>query len=230
METSLHRELKLLYAGRQARNEVALDGYRIDAIARGRLFEIQHGAWGRSATRSARCSVAPRYRRQADHRRQGARQEGRQGRRGPLSPREPQAGQILDLFDELVHFTNVFPHAGLTLEVLLVRWKNRAIRATAGGGDGGPNDHEVEDQRLVAIHGQHRFRTAADLARLVRDARCPRRSTRATWPSRLASVAGRAQRIVYCLHRMGAMRSGGQGRQRPAVCVHKTLDGHIIGW
>ncbi len=55
METSLHRELKRLYAGREARNEVSLDGYRIDAVARGRLFEIQHGAAARSATRSARC-------------------------------------------------------------------------------------------------------------------------------------------------------------------------------
>ena len=35
METSLHRELKLLYAGRKAQYEVSLAGYRIDAIARG---------------------------------------------------------------------------------------------------------------------------------------------------------------------------------------------------
>src|SRR5271157_4768736 len=46
METSLHRELKLLYAGRQARYEVSLAGNRIDAIARGRLIEIQHGSLG----------------------------------------------------------------------------------------------------------------------------------------------------------------------------------------
>ena len=46
METSLHRELKLLYAGRQAQSEVSLDGYRIDAVARGRLIEIQHGSLG----------------------------------------------------------------------------------------------------------------------------------------------------------------------------------------
>ena len=46
METSLHRELKLLYAGRKAQYEVSLAGYRIDAIARGRLIEIQHGSLG----------------------------------------------------------------------------------------------------------------------------------------------------------------------------------------
>ena len=44
METSLHRELKLLYAGQQARFEVPVDGYRVDAISRGRLIEIQHGS------------------------------------------------------------------------------------------------------------------------------------------------------------------------------------------
>ena len=46
METSLHRELKLLYAGPRAQYEVSLEGYRIDAVARGRLIEIQHGSLG----------------------------------------------------------------------------------------------------------------------------------------------------------------------------------------
>ena len=32
METSLHRELKSLYAGDDAQTEVVLDSYRIDAV------------------------------------------------------------------------------------------------------------------------------------------------------------------------------------------------------
>ena len=43
METSLHRDLKKLYAGADAQFEVALGDYRIDVTSGGRLVEIQHG-------------------------------------------------------------------------------------------------------------------------------------------------------------------------------------------
>ena len=44
METSLHRDLKTLYAGADARFEASLDGYRIDVMSGGRLVEIQHAS------------------------------------------------------------------------------------------------------------------------------------------------------------------------------------------
>lgn len=44
METSLHRQLKQIYAGEAAQVEVRLAGYRIDAVADGELVEIQHGS------------------------------------------------------------------------------------------------------------------------------------------------------------------------------------------
>ncbi len=44
METSLHRQLKQLYAAGDARQEVVLEQYRIDVVVDGRLIEIQHGA------------------------------------------------------------------------------------------------------------------------------------------------------------------------------------------
>ena len=45
METSLHRELKRIYAGDGARTEVRRSSsYRIDAVRDGRLIEIQHGS------------------------------------------------------------------------------------------------------------------------------------------------------------------------------------------
>ncbi len=44
METSLHRELKTLFAGAEARVEVPLGSFRIDAVAGDELIEIQHGS------------------------------------------------------------------------------------------------------------------------------------------------------------------------------------------
>ena len=44
MESSLHRQLKMLYGGPAADVEVQVDGYRIDAVVRGKLFEIQQAS------------------------------------------------------------------------------------------------------------------------------------------------------------------------------------------
>lgn len=44
METSLHRQLKALYCAEASRQEVRVDGFRIDAVDRGRLIEIQQAS------------------------------------------------------------------------------------------------------------------------------------------------------------------------------------------
>ncbi len=44
METSLHRQLKAIYAGADGQQEVVCDGYRIDAVRGAELIEIQHGS------------------------------------------------------------------------------------------------------------------------------------------------------------------------------------------
>lgn len=44
METSLHRDLKTVYADQDAQFEVPLGQYRIDVVNGCELVEIQHGA------------------------------------------------------------------------------------------------------------------------------------------------------------------------------------------
>jgi len=210
METSLHHELKLLYAGRQARFEVSLAGYRIDAIARGRLIEIQHGSLGairdkvRTLLESHRVTIVKPIIAAKILVKKAAKGGEVLARR--LSPKR---GQLLDLFDEMVHFTSIFPHRGLTLEVLLVEVEESRYPGHGRRRRWREDDHEVEDQRLVAIRGKHRLRTAADLARLVR---CPLPSPFHT--AHLAESLGvrrwSAQRIVYCLQRMGSLRQVGK--------------------
>jgi hypothetical protein len=205
METSLHHELKLLYAGRRAQYEVALEGYRIDAVARGRLIEVQHGALGairdkvRTLLESHRVTIVKPIIASKTLVKKAAKGGEVLSRRT-----SPKRGQILDLFDELVHFSNVFPHRRLTLEVLLVDVEESRYPGHGRRRRWRTDDHEVEDQRLVAIHHKHRLRTAADLARLVR---CPLPTPFHT--AHLAESLGvrrwSAQRIVYCLQRMGSL-------------------------
>jgi hypothetical protein len=215
METSLHRELKLLYAGRGAQFEVNVGDYRVDAIARGRLIEVQHGALGAIRDKVQDllaehrvCVVKPIVVRKTIVKQSG------QG--GPVIERRlsPKRGQLLDLFDELVHFTRVFPHRRLTLEVLLVEIEEWRYPGHGRRRRWRQNDHQVEDQKLVAIQQRHRLRTAADLAALVA---CP--LPRPFHTGHLAESLGVkrwvAQRIVYCLDRMGVVRQvGKQGNAR----------------
>ena len=135
---------------------------------------------------------------------------------GPVTGRRmsPKRGTLLDLFDELVHFTRVFPHKRLTLEVPLVdieEWRypghGRRRRWRVA-------DFQIEDQRLVAVHATHRFQTAADLARLIKNP-VPQPFHTGHLAESLQVHRWMAQRIVYCFRQTGAVREvGKQGNTR----------------
>jgi hypothetical protein len=187
-----------------------LGKYRIDVVCGGRLVEIQHGSLAairdkvRALLGENRVTVVkPIVVRKLLVKRDA---EG-----GPVRTRRlsPKRGRVLDLFDELVYFTRVFPHRRLTLEVPLVdieewrypghgrrrRWRER--------------DHQVEDQKLVAVREVHRLRTARDLARLV-PCKLPRRFHTGHLAEGLAVERWVAQRIAYCFRKMGAVRNVGK--------------------
>ncbi len=210
METSLHRDLKSFYAKEEAQFEVPVGRYRIDVVTGGRLVEVQHGSL--SAIRDKVRSLL------GDHEvivvkpivvrkqlvklsRKGGRVQGRR-----LSPKR---GRLLDLFDELVHFTRAFPHPRLTLEVPLIDVEELRYPGHGRRRRWRADDFQVEDQRLLEVHETHTFRTAADLARLVPDGLPNPFDT-----SHLAKALGAdrwiAQRIAYCFRNMGAVEQAGK--------------------
>jgi hypothetical protein len=215
METSLHRELKRLCAGDDAQLEVRLGKYRIDAVVGGELIEVQLGTLAAIRDKVRQLLASHRVRivkpivvskRLIYHRRRG----GRIVRRRNSS----KHGGLLDLFDELIHFTSVFPHPRLTLDVVLVEVEEHRYPGHGRRRWRRANDFLVEDQKLLAIESQHRLQTAADLAALVN---CPLPTPFHT--GHLAAGLGierfMAQRIAYCLRRTGAAEV--VGKQRNAV-------------
>ena len=210
METSLHRELKRIYAGADAQSEVRHGKYRIDVVDGDELVEIQHGSLAAirdkvrelletHAVRVVKPIVASKL------------LVKRSRKQGPVAERRrsPKQGTLFSLFDELVYFTKVFPHPRLTLEVVLVdveewRYPGRGRRRRYR-----KNDFVIEDQKLCQVLSTHRFRTAADLAALV-----PTHLPAPFHSGQLADALGVlrpvAQRIAYCFRETGAARLVGK--------------------
>lgn len=215
METALHRQLKAIYAGDAAPQEVPCDGYRIDVVSGDELVEIQHGGLAAIRTKVARLLEQHKVRvvkpivvrkQLVKLDRPGGRVVGRRA--------SPKQGSSLDLFHELVYFTRVFPHPRLTLDVPLVvveEWRHPGHGRRRRWRE---NDHEVEDQRLVEVEDVLTFRLASDLWRIL-PANLPRPFDSGDL-AQLASIPRWvAQRVVYCLRHMGAaLEVGKRGNAR----------------
>lgn len=210
METSLHRSLKQIYAGEGAATEVRLGGYRIDAVVGKRLIEVQHGSLSSisrkilALVQSHRVLVVKPIVMRKLLIKQPYRGAGDGERR--LSPRQ---GSLLDLFEELVYFTRVFPHKKLVLETPLVEIEEWRYPGHGRRRRWRKNDFEVEDQKLVSIHGCTTLKTAADLWTLLGEVRPETFDTKQLADS-LGVRRHIAQRIAYCLDKMGAAKQVGK--------------------
>ena len=210
METSLHRELKAIYAGDDHRQEIACAGYRIDAIRRGQLIEVQHGSLAAIRDKVGRLLENHRVRvvKPLVARKLLVK---RSKRRGEVVSRRysPKRCQWTDLFDELVYFVNVFPHKRLVLEAALIEveeWRYPGHGRRRRRRDG---DFQVEDQKLLRVVETRQFKRASDLCKLMPDD-LPATFHTGHLAEGLAIGRWMAQRMAYCLRKTGAIRVVGK--------------------
>jgi hypothetical protein len=210
VETSLHRELKAFYCDDDAGREVLVRGFRIDAVVEGTLVEIQQASLAalRKKTRSllethtvvvvkplSALKTIVRLKR----------------RNGPVASRRtsPRHESMYDIFQDLVHFVDVFPHPRLTLEVLLTEQEETRIPKRKRWFRS--KDHVVADRRLVAIRSRRAFRTAADLAQLL-PAGLEQHFTTADISGLAKIPRWLAQKMAYCLRQTGGITIAGKRR------------------
>ena len=234
MESSLHRELKQRYAAVPEHTEVVVDGFRIDAVVRKRLIEIQHSSLVsirdkvRTLLRQYHVTVV----KPIVHRKHLVKWNAD----GDLLDRRwsPKTGSLLEAFHELVYFTRVFPHRRLRLELPWVdveEWRGpprgRARRRRWA------KNYQVQDQHLRNIITTITLRRPEDLWKLIethqQTAAAGAASSDRGLPnpfhsgdlSRVLQVdRWVATRIAYCLRECGA--ASVVGKQRNAWLYRRS--------
>jgi len=220
METTLHRQLKAHYAPDGALVERQVGRYRIDVIHGDELIEIQLGSL--SAIRDKIAALVKQHQVRVVKPIVARKYLVKQKRAGgPVVSRRrsPKQGTLLDLFDELVHFTRVYPHPRLVLEVALVEIEEWRYPGHGRRRRWRRNDHQVEDQRLVSVLGVETFRTAADLCRML-PPKLPRPFHTGHIAAGLQVQRWIAQRMAYCLRETGAIKT--VGKERGAWLYRRT--------
>jgi len=212
METSLHQQLKEMYAGKGARIEVPLENYRIDVVRGDQLVEIQHGSLAaiRDKIRKLLKDHSVLVVKPLIVRKQLVKTKSRGG---PVVSRRlsPKRGDIFDLFGELVYFTRVFPHENLTLEAPLVEIEEWRYPGHGRRRRRRENDFQIEDQKLLNVENTYRFQTTIDLLRLIPKG-LPKQFHTGHLAKLLRTDRWIAQRIAYCLRETGAtVQKGKQG-------------------
>lgn len=212
METSLHRQLKLHYAASPEQTEVTMDGFRIDAIgAAGELIEIQHAGLGalRDKTRRllARSKHSLRIIKPIVARKRLVTLHKPEGKvlRSRMSPKR---SELLDLFQDLVHFSNVFPMKRLTLEFVLIEAEE--IRIDRKNPRRRGKQYVSLDQQLIAVGESIEFSTARDLLKILPFELLPSPFDTAHLAAVLQRPRWFAQKVSYCLRETGVAKVAGK--------------------
>lgn len=229
METSLHRDLKLHYAVDEYATEVEVDGFRIDAISTdGALIEVQHASL--AALRSKTEKLLSKRRNRVTIVkpiivRKRVTTLAKVGGEVIRSRMSPCRGDLLDVFEDLVHFSTVFPKRRLTLELALIEMEEIRIDRTRPTRRG--KRYKTVDQRLVSVHGCTQLSSKSDLLDMLPLEHLPNPFDTAE----LAAAIGRkrwfAQKVAYCLRKTGAAKMvGKRGNSQlykvPPSAIRKT--------
>ncbi len=210
METSLHQQLKTHYASKNGQVEVPLGRYRIDVVRGEQLIEIQHGSLSaiRDKVKNLLKNHCVTVIKPIVARKKIVKLDAKQGNITG-SRFSPKKKTLLNLFDEFVYFTNVFPHPNLTLEVPLVEIEEIRYPGHGRRRRWRKNDFVVQDQRLVKVGKTKKFKAAKDLARLI-----PRKVGKTFHTGDVARTMdinrSDAQRMMYCLRKIDGVHTVGK--------------------
>lgn len=213
MERTLHHQLKRFYAEDESCTEVVMGRFRIDAVRNDELIEIQCASL--SAIRDKCQELLKRHRlrvvKPIVYRTRITKIKKPDAK--PVSSRmSPKRGELLDLFEELMYFTRVFPNPNLILEVPLVnveevRMPNKKKRRRRWH-----KEYQVFDVSLASIEQTVEFREPSDLLEILNWQARPAEFNTADLAAAIDRPRCFAQQVAYVLRKVGAIESTGRTR------------------
>ncbi len=210
MEFSLHRQLKDHYAPDSTATEVTVGSFRIDAVRRnGELVEIQFASLS-AISRKIKALLEDGHRvrvvKPIVARRRLIKLDSPDGE--TISSRwSPKRGRPIDLFQELVYFTRVFPHPKLVIEAPVVEIEEYRLPQTKKRRRLFSRDYRLHDVRMTSLGKAMRVRTASDLWNMVSGDQLPTPFGTNDLSELLDCPRWLSQRIAYCLKHCGAVES-----------------------
>ena len=204
MESTLHKELKSVFCDRLQETEVKLGNYRIDAINRGRLVEIQCSGLG--AIRNKIQSLALEHKvdviKPLVARQRITMLDEENGK--PIRQRwSPKRQTPIDMFVELVHFVGAFPQKNLRLIVPVIETEQIRYPGHGRKRRWRKHDFQVQDTQLVEMHDTIRMLKGTDMRKLL-PARMPKKFDTESLAKKMNIGRWMAQKIAYCFRHMGA--------------------------
>jgi hypothetical protein len=207
-EKPLHAALKDWYSKPGDRHEVLVDGYVVDIVRGDHLIEIQTRNFA-AISRKLR-ALAARYRVRLVYpvpREKWIVKVGQDGET-PLGRRKsPRRGTFEDVFRELVSFPELLADPDFSLDVLLIQ--EDEIRRYDGSRGWRRRGWVVCERRLLDVVGRQLLTSPAD-AGVFLPPELEEPFTTADLARAIAKPRRLAQRMAYCLRKMGAIVQQGK--------------------
>ena len=206
-EKPLHAALKAWYARPGDRLEVPVDGFVIDVVQGDLLVEIQTGNFSAIKSKLRQLTETHPLRLVYPVAREKWLLKRKDGSQRMTRRKSPQRGRVTDVFWELVSFPRLLLHPNFSLEVVLIQ--EEEVRRYTGRRRWRRGGWVTEERRLIKVVERHPFESAADVGALLPgDLAAP--FTTADLAKRMEIRLKLAQKMAYCLRRMGAIRQVGK--------------------
>jgi hypothetical protein len=206
-EKPLHAALKAWYARPGDRLEVPVDGFVIDVVQGDLLVEIQTGNFSAIKSKLQQLTETHPLRLVYPVAREKWLLKRKDGSQRATRRKSPQRGRVTDVFWELVSFPRLLLRPNFSLEVVLIQ--EEEVRRYTGRRRWRRGGWVTEERRLIKVVERHPFESAADVGALLPgDLAAP--FTTADLAKRMEIRLKLAQKMAYCLRRMGAIRQVGK--------------------
>jgi hypothetical protein len=160
-ESTLHKELKTIYAGTDGLKEQPVDGFIIDVLINGQIIEIQTGNFGNQKEKLTHLLDKYKYKIvlpiPKDKYLLTISDEPRMFIKRRLSPKH---GNIANLFNELIYIVDFIQHQNLWIEVLIII--EEETRKDDGRGSWRRKGVSIIDHRLINILDVFEFKILED--------------------------------------------------------------------